>query len=607
MFAVHRPPEASTRGAANPIHDRPPLRVLLIDDQEDQFVLVRGLLRPFSEPPYEVTWHATYSGGLIALRGGGYDICIVDFRLGQMDGIDLIREAISAGVTTPCILMTGRGDRQVDMRAMAAGAIDYLPKGEISAGSLERTIRYATTNQRLVAALSRSRGHLAALEEVSRAMAVSGPTRDGFSATLDVIADQLGYGRSAIYLLRGDRLVLTAERGVEDPIEAVLLATGPVGRIVAERRATIIPNWTEAGTGVARGCEYTLPLEFDGSTIGLLAVGVVDDRAVDEEDQTALLEIAARLASACGIYRERAGLAERSARLTLAAAFASGIATHLPGTEESDTILSGIGDAFEADGFALAMPGPEGMTIRAARGSLGDRVGRRIAEPRSAAARALEAGTVQVDSTGTSCAAFAPMPMAHGTGLLWVDRRGLTAAYSPVDIQALALLGLEAGTGLAIDEERHLVESSGIVDPADGLYRGAFLEAFLRIHGAVDAGTVGEVGMVLAGPLAVGRLTASEQHELVDGIVLVARRQIGGGPDLLGHDTSSPIAVLVRERAAERTPSIAAAIAALGSTSELDEVAVGWAVRPIAELVGLLPAARMAIELSRRSHSTVQG
>ncbi len=67
----------------------------------------------------------------------------MDYRLGEQDGLAFLREAISRGCDAPIIIITGQGDREVDITAMKAGAADYLIKGQFSAHELERSMRYA--------------------------------------------------------------------------------------------------------------------------------------------------------------------------------------------------------------------------------------------------------------------------------------------------------------------------------------------------------------------------------------------------------------------------------------------------------------------------------
>lgn len=120
-----------------------PARILLIEDDEDDYELTRDLLADLPDAQLELAWVSDYHQGIEASRSGGFDVCLVDYRLGAESGIDLLRELVANGDPLPVILLTGHDDREVDVRASQAGAADFLVKGEVSAALLERTIRYA--------------------------------------------------------------------------------------------------------------------------------------------------------------------------------------------------------------------------------------------------------------------------------------------------------------------------------------------------------------------------------------------------------------------------------------------------------------------------------
>lgn len=118
-------------------------RVLVIDDDRLQFRLVQEHFRNFRRGTYELAWSETYEDGLARLLSGDYAVCLLDFRLGEKDGLQLIREAKRKGCNTPIVFLTAESSENIDIQAMEAGALDYLVKGEISPGSLERSLRYA--------------------------------------------------------------------------------------------------------------------------------------------------------------------------------------------------------------------------------------------------------------------------------------------------------------------------------------------------------------------------------------------------------------------------------------------------------------------------------
>jgi PAS domain S-box-containing protein len=119
------------------------IRVLLIDDDEDDYILTRELFSAVKGSEYQLDWAASYEEGLMIAGRGEHDACLVDYQLGEHNGVELIRAARDLRITTPMILLTGQGDYEVDVEAMEAGATDYLIKDETPPTRLERTIRYA--------------------------------------------------------------------------------------------------------------------------------------------------------------------------------------------------------------------------------------------------------------------------------------------------------------------------------------------------------------------------------------------------------------------------------------------------------------------------------
>lgn len=128
------------------------VKILLIDDDEDDFILTRGLLGDIPGGRFDVDWVQDYdtamsmlapADGAASTLPATYDACLVDFRLGANDGISFIREAKQRGSKLPIILLTGQGDHEVDLAAMNAGAADFLEKSDLTADMLERALRYA--------------------------------------------------------------------------------------------------------------------------------------------------------------------------------------------------------------------------------------------------------------------------------------------------------------------------------------------------------------------------------------------------------------------------------------------------------------------------------
>lgn len=132
-------------------------RILLVEDDEDDYVMTRDMLYEIDDFDFELEWVDGYDRGLEAMRANRHDVCLVDYRLGEPSGLELLRKAVALGCKVPIIMLTGQGDRKVDIEAMKAGATDYLDKSEIKPHMLERCIRYAIERHRLQEALNEER------------------------------------------------------------------------------------------------------------------------------------------------------------------------------------------------------------------------------------------------------------------------------------------------------------------------------------------------------------------------------------------------------------------------------------------------------------------
>ncbi|MBA3499503.1 MAG: PAS domain S-box protein, partial [Deltaproteobacteria bacterium] len=118
------------------------LQLLLVEDDEEDYLLTRKLLRDHEGASFVVTWVRTYEEAVVELEKP-YDVCLVDYRLGARTGLELITAGVARGFKAPMILLTGRGDHEVDVMAMRLGAADYLVKDQITSQLLERVIRHS--------------------------------------------------------------------------------------------------------------------------------------------------------------------------------------------------------------------------------------------------------------------------------------------------------------------------------------------------------------------------------------------------------------------------------------------------------------------------------
>lgn len=117
--------------------------ILVIDDDEDDYLIVKSLLQEIAQGPLRLEWASNYNMGEQLLAENRHQVCLMDYQLGARDGISLLKTAPALGFAGPIILLTGMHHTHVDMLALQAGAVDYLVKNGLTAEQLARSIRYA--------------------------------------------------------------------------------------------------------------------------------------------------------------------------------------------------------------------------------------------------------------------------------------------------------------------------------------------------------------------------------------------------------------------------------------------------------------------------------
>lgn len=124
-------------------------RVLHVDDDEEDFLIAREMLKLAQGSLVSLEWAATFAEAEARLLAARYDAVLVDYDLGERTGIEFIQQVTAQGYPAPLILFTGRGNYEVDVEAMKAGATLYLTKDEVNPLLLERSIRYAIERKRI--------------------------------------------------------------------------------------------------------------------------------------------------------------------------------------------------------------------------------------------------------------------------------------------------------------------------------------------------------------------------------------------------------------------------------------------------------------------------
>jgi signal transduction histidine kinase len=130
------------------VTDRPDgeLRVLLVEDNPGDAVLVREMLRG-AAGAFELSTAGRLGDGLATLAREGADCLLLDLSLPDAEGVEAVVAVRAEAPQVPVVVLSGLADEGAALRALAAGAQDYLIKGRVDAHLIGRSIRYAITRQ----------------------------------------------------------------------------------------------------------------------------------------------------------------------------------------------------------------------------------------------------------------------------------------------------------------------------------------------------------------------------------------------------------------------------------------------------------------------------
>jgi PAS domain S-box-containing protein len=101
------------------------LRLFLVEDNDDIALLVRKALE---RAGHQVTRCRTAADALTVLGHQAFDLVLLDQRLPDMLGIDLLRALSREGIAAPTLMVTGHGDEHLASQVLRAGALDYVVK-----------------------------------------------------------------------------------------------------------------------------------------------------------------------------------------------------------------------------------------------------------------------------------------------------------------------------------------------------------------------------------------------------------------------------------------------------------------------------------------------
>ncbi len=208
------------------MYNRERIRVLIVDDDEDDFLLTADNLKGIPGREFDIEWAHNYQTGIERIKQCAHDVFIIDYNLGAHTGLTLIREALKAQCEEPMILLTGINNPEVDQAAAEMGAFDYLLKGSLNAAGLERSIRYSLAQAAMIKAVKENEAKFRSIFEKSRDMIFITDESGKLMSVSESATNLTGYHVQE--LLQMNTSDLYADQSEGESIEKTLAKTGEV-------------------------------------------------------------------------------------------------------------------------------------------------------------------------------------------------------------------------------------------------------------------------------------------------------------------------------------------------------------------------------------------
>ena len=182
-------------------HTPEPVRLLLVDDDVRFGDYLRVILRR-ARAEFRVDVADSVRGALRELAQGRHHVCLLDYRLGPEDGLEVLRAAHARDIRTPIILLTGEQDESLELTAIEQGAADYLNKSELEPRRLERAVSRAMARHGVENALHEREMRVAEAEARALVMATHTGLDGSHVKVSPRFCELLGYSEDELRALR---------------------------------------------------------------------------------------------------------------------------------------------------------------------------------------------------------------------------------------------------------------------------------------------------------------------------------------------------------------------------------------------------------------------
>jgi two-component system NtrC family sensor kinase len=302
---------------------RAPVRLLYADHDPDDTALT---LRAFEEHDRRARVEmVTLAREVLGrLKAAHYDVLLLDNRMPDLSGIEVLKELQAEGIRIPVVMVTAEGDEDTAVQAFKLGVADYLIKREGYIAKLPSTIENVLAQRRL----ADEKDGLTVLNDLAKSLTTIKDLDEVMRRVVSAARELIKAEASVLWLFEAGVLWPVAWEGIEDRAAEPLrftLTHNFAERLASERKVSVRHLLAQAGgpppTAIFGTSGQALAVSFVGpeGLVAILAVGSARPReftAVEERLLLALADHAAVAVENARLYRRLRQELEARERLT---------------------------------------------------------------------------------------------------------------------------------------------------------------------------------------------------------------------------------------------------------------------------------------------------
>lgn len=297
------------------------LRLLLIEDNEDDSLLIREMLDSAEDSEFEIEWVDRLAAGLERLEAKGIDLVLLDLSLPDSHGLETLARLQSRAGRLPVIVLTGLNDQKIALQSVQKGAQDYLVKGDLNRSIFIRAVRYALERKRAQEQLHLQLQRISALREINLAITSTLDLRGVLEVLMEKIELFLPYAAVLVWLINEEtgELERTAcwNLNEQEWIERSLRGIPQLVKTAAEGKKPVIADNVQADSRTVDPDFYRknglisylgFPLLVREEVLGVLVFLTREEHPYDKDE----IEFLSSLAAQAGIAIHNSQLYEKT-------------------------------------------------------------------------------------------------------------------------------------------------------------------------------------------------------------------------------------------------------------------------------------------------------